>query len=239
MKISVLVTSFNYGDFIEDAIKSILGQGYPRELYEIIVVDACSTDNTADILNKYKSQLKVIYQKNTYGLATGCNIGIKASAGDYIVRLDADDVFCHEILLEESLILDKDQKIDFVYPDYYVKKNATLKRVYLPPFNHDEIFQRGDFFGGGTMYRKKLFEKYGYYDEKLKSIENYEFILRILKNGVIGQHIEKPLYIYNYHENSMSTDTKLMQDAWKLIEKKYGIKCDIGKYHPRNIELFT
>lgn len=237
MKISVLLTSFNYGQFIEEAIESILEQRYPRELYEIIVVDACSTDNTGDILNKYRTQLKIIYQKESSGLAGGCNLGIKASSGEYIVRLDADDRFCRDILLEESRLLDENKKIDFVYPDYYAKKEGRLKRIGLPPFDKNEIFQRGDFSGGGTMYRKKIFEKYGYYDEDLRSIENYEFIIRVLKNGVIGQHIEKPLYVYNYHENSMSTNTNLMKEAWRMIEKKHGIKCNIGKYHPRNIGL--
>lgn len=237
MKISVILTSFNYGEFIEGAIKSILEQSYPKELYEIIVVDACSTDNTKEILNKYKSHLKVLYQKDKSGLAGGCNLGIKASTGEYIVRLDADDLFCKDILLEESRVLDENKKIDFVYTDYFLKKERELKRINLPIFDEEEIFRRGDFSGGGTMYRKGLFHKYGNYDEKFRSIENYEFIIRILKKGIIGQHIKKPLYIYNYHENSMSTNTNLMEEAWRMIETKYGIKCNIGKYHPRNIGI--
>lgn len=237
MKISVLINSFDYGEFIEEAIKSVLMQNYPRELYEIIVIDACSTDDTDSILNKYSSQLKVIYQREKPGLATGCNLGIRASSGQYIVRLDADDVFCQNILLIESLFLDENSSIDFVYPEYFARKNDILKRIHLPPFDVNEIHQRGDFLGGGTMYRRKLFDKYGYYDENFETIENYEFILRLLKNGATGLHIELPLFIYNFHEKSMSTDEKLMLKASKMLEMKYGIKYKVNKYHPRNVKF--
>lgn len=237
MKISVLINSFNYGKFIEEAIKSVLMQNYPRELYEIIVVDVCSKDNTDSILKKYSSELKVIYQRGKPGLAAGCNLGIQASSGEYVIRLDADDTFCQNILLIESLFLDENPNIDFVYPDYFVKKNDKQKRIYLPPLDADEIYQRGDFVGGGTMYRKKIFTRYGYYDQNLKTIENYELILRLLKKGVRGLHIELPLFIYFHHENSMSDDKILALEAGKVLEKTYGIKYKIGKYHPRNVEF--
>lgn len=235
MKISVLITSLNYGDYIEGAIKSVLAQNYPRELFEIIVIDAGSTDKTESILMKYGSSLKVIYQRDKLGLAAGCNLGIKASSGEYIIRLDADDVFCKDILFIESLFLDENPSIEFVYADYLVEKGNNVKRVLLPPFDVDEIFQRGDFLGGGTMYRKSVFTKYGYYDEDMSSIENYELIIRYLKHGVTGFHVKLPLFIYNHHESSMSTNEKITFESAKIIEDKYGIKHNIGKFHPRNV----
>ena len=237
VKISVLINSLNYGQFLEAAIKSVLMQNYPRELYEIIVVDAGSTDNTDSILKKYASELKVIYQRGKLGLATGCNLGIKASSGEYILRLDADDAFCQNILFIESLFLDENPDIGFVYPDYLVGENQKLTRVHLPPFQAGEIYRRGDFLGGGTMYRREIFTRYGYYDENLKTIENYELVLRLLKNDVSGLHIELPLFIYNYHQDSMSGNQKLMLETGKVIGMKYGIKYKIGKYHPRNVKF--
>ena len=237
MKISVLIASFNYGNFIEDAIKSVLEQNYPRELYEIIVVDACSTDDTEKILDKYRSEIKVIYQHESTGLAAGCNLGIRASSGEYIVRLDADDTFCQNVLLIESLFLDENPDIGFTYPDYFVQKNGVKRRFCLPDFDADEIKQRGDFLGGGTMYRKELFNKYGLYDETFRSIENYELVLRYLENGIRGLHIKLPLFTYNHHGDSMSDDTKSMVDAWNILEIKYGNKYKMGKNHPRNIEF--
>jgi glycosyltransferase involved in cell wall biosynthesis len=237
MNISVLINSLNHGEFIEAAIKSALTQNYPRELYEIIVVDACSSDNTVAILEKYRDELKIVYQRGKRGLAIGCNMGIKASSGKYIVRLDADDVFRQNILYIESVFLDENNDIDFVYPDYFVNRDGIAKRVYLPHFDPDEIRQRGDFLGVGTMYRRRIFDVHGYYDENLKSIENYELILRLLNNDAKGLHIPLPLWEYRLRDDSMSSNKELMLSEGKKLERRYGFKYRIGKNHPRNIEF--
>jgi len=235
MKISIVINSFNQGEFIEKAIKSALMQSYPRKDYEIIVVDACSTDNTGKILSKYISEIKVVKQTEKLGLTVGCNLGIRSSSTEYVVRLDADDLFCQDILLVEASWLDKSPEVDFVYPDYFAKTNNIEKRIHLPDFSPNEIYERGDFLGGGTMYRRALLERHGYYDESFKTIENYELILRMVKSGAIGLHIELPLFIYNIRENSMSTDRNLLPEAVKMLEMKYGIEYRTNKYHPRNI----
>lgn len=237
MQITVLVNSYNHGKFIENAIKSILMQNFPREDYEIIVVDACSTDETVEVLEKYRDELKVVYQKDSRGLAAGCNMGIKASKGKYILRLDADDTFLQNIMLVESLFLDSNEDIDFVYPDYIINQANVTKKINLPSFNPEEIFIRGDFLGGGTMYRRVVFDKYGYYDESFKCIENYELIIRMLKKGVKGLHLSIPLYKYYIHDDSMSSNRKIMFEDGKKIEQLYDIKYQIGKYHPRNIRF--
>lgn len=236
MKVSVLINSLNQGQYIEKAIKSVLTQDYPRELYEIVVVDACSSDNTEQILKKYRPELKVIYQRGKRGLATGCNIGIRECKGEFIVRLDADDEFCQHILLVESMFLAENPELDFVYPDYYVNINSITERFSLPPFDIDEIYKRGDFLGGGTMYRKNAFDKYGYYDETIDTLENYELILRFIKNSASGYHIKMPLFIYNLHEDSMSHNIAGILEDGKKLEVKYGIKYGMGKYYPRNVD---
>ena len=237
MKVSVLINSYNQGEFIEEAIKSALNQNYPRDLYEIIVVDALSTDGTDSVLNEYRDELKIVHQREKRGLAIGCNLGIKASSGEYIVRLDADDLFLSNTLFIESLFLDENEDIDFVYPDYFINRANATKRIKLPSFDPEEIFTRGDFLGGGTMYRRIVFDKFGYYDEGVKSIENYELILRLLKNGAKGLHITLPLYEYRYRDDSMSSDKKLMFEEGRKLEEKYGIRYQMGRWHPRNVSI--
>ena len=237
MKISVLINSFNHGEHIKEAIRSVLTQNYARNAYEIIVVDACSTDNTDNVLKRYNSEITIIEQTERPGLAAGCNIGIQKCSGEYVVRLDADDVFCQNILLVEALFLDKNPEIDFVYPDYLARKGNIEKRIRLPKYDPEEIRERGDFLGGGTMYRRGLFEKYGYYNECMRSIENYELVLRLMGNGATGLHIELPLFIYNLYENSMSTDQKSLKEAIRIIEEKHGIEYCNNRYHPRNVDF--
>lgn len=234
--ISVIITSLNYGRFLAGAIDSVLGQDISRQEYEIIVVDAGSTDETPKILQKYAHEITVIDQKERTGLAGGCNLGIRAAKGNYIIRLDADDTLCRTALSAQSALLDKNPGASFVYPDYYIFRTGGEKiRVHLPEFDPAEIFKRGDFLGGGMMFRKSLFETYGLYDESLRSIENYEFILRLLQNGVTGLHVAEPLFVYFQHGSSMSDDQPAMDRVWHTLEQRYGRPFGFGKYHPRKI----
>src|SRR5229473_4326167 len=89
---TVLIDTYNYGRFIEQAIESVLSQDSPEEQLEIIVVDDGSTDDTAQRVSKYGSRIKYL-QKQNGGQASAFNLGFAHASGDFIVLLDADDYF--------------------------------------------------------------------------------------------------------------------------------------------------
>ena len=88
--ISVYITNYNYGKYLEQSIKSVLNQ--TTKDFELIIIDDGSTDNSLEIIKKFenKPQIKFIKQKNK-GLNVSNNIALKLSKGKYIIRLDADD----------------------------------------------------------------------------------------------------------------------------------------------------
>ena len=89
MKISVIIPAFDVEDTIERCIDSVLAQTYP--LYEIIVVEDCSTDGTLEKLKKYQGSIKLIVHDQNKGLGiTRCD-GISAATGDWLYFLDSDD----------------------------------------------------------------------------------------------------------------------------------------------------
>src|SRR4030095_13786323 len=85
--VSVVITCYNHGHFLREAIESVLAQSYRN--FEIILVDDGSTDDTSKIAATYPG-VRYIHQKNS-GLATARNTGIKHSNGQFVVFLDADD----------------------------------------------------------------------------------------------------------------------------------------------------
>ena len=90
-KVSVIIPTYNYGQYIEKAIDSVLAQSYQD--FEIIVVDDGSTDNTGTIIEtKYKDKVKYIFQENK-GAAAARNRAAKEAKGKYLSFLDADDTF--------------------------------------------------------------------------------------------------------------------------------------------------
>jgi glycosyltransferase involved in cell wall biosynthesis len=232
IEISVIITAYNYAQFIERAILSVMDQKTSHS-FETIVVVRPSGDGTEQILDKFKG-IRVIIQDGA-GLSNASNLGIINSKGKYIIRLDADDIFLQGILEKEMNVLRDNNEIDFIYPDYYIIIFGERKLKKLPEFDPDELKCRGDFLSGGTMYRKDLFNKVGMFDESLRTLESYEFILRLITNNIKGGHISEPLFEYNIHGTSMSDDVALCNIAGKAIAERYGIIYRKNINHPREI----
>jgi glycosyltransferase involved in cell wall biosynthesis len=89
-RLTVLIDTYNYGQFIEQAIDSVLSQDFPLDKVQILVVDDGSTDDTSDRVRKYGSQIEYLRKPNG-GQASAFNFGIARSRGEIVALLDADD----------------------------------------------------------------------------------------------------------------------------------------------------
>ncbi len=120
MKISIVTPSYNQGQYIEDAIKSVLAQNY--ENFEHIIVDACSSDNTLTVLKKYP-HLKWVSEPDE-GQSDALNKGFEKASGDIIGWLNADDYFLPNAFLTFVKVSTVKSNIDFFYSNYlWVDKN--------------------------------------------------------------------------------------------------------------------
>jgi glycosyltransferase involved in cell wall biosynthesis len=90
--ITVLITTYNYGQFLDQAINSILSQDFPLDKIQILVIDDGSTDDTSERVKKYGSRVEYFYKPNG-GQASALNFGIARARGEIIALLDADDLF--------------------------------------------------------------------------------------------------------------------------------------------------
>jgi len=89
MDASIIITSFNYENYIEKCIESCINQNTTYQ-YEVILIDDGSTDSTHKIIEKYSDKINIVKQNNS-GLESAANKGISRSCADYFVRVDADD----------------------------------------------------------------------------------------------------------------------------------------------------
>lgn len=231
--ISVIIPTFNHSRFVSDAINSVLAQTYKN--LEVIIVDDGSTDNTREVLKKYGSKIKYIYQNNK-GLSAARNIGIKFSKGEFIAILDADDIWLSRKLelqmkmMEECTsstgvvscgvyIIDEEGKIikEFVRKNYLSKINF---------FN--ELIIKNIVSGGGScaLIRRVCFEKVGMFDENLKSAEDWDMWLRISKYFDI-KYVEIPLVKIRVSERSMSSPinvSKMLKNELQVLKKVFSDK---------------
>lgn len=219
--VSILMPIYNYGNRINQTLKSIFNQDYTN--YEIILVDDGSTNEYVKLKLKQLEKvdrIKVIYKENG-GPSSARNEAFKHSKGEYILPLDSDDMILPGYLKTCVNILKNNKNISPVYCDtHHVGEiNGIEKR---PEWSKDRLIQ-GPFIVNCSMFNRESFEKVNGYDEELNGWEDYDMWLRMMKEGYIGKRIPKPLFVYFHHEkdNTVSTNAnKNQQELYNKIMKK-------------------
>lgn len=112
--ISVLITTYNYGRFIEEAIGSVLSQDYPGDRMEVVIVDDGSTDDTAERVRKYGAKVRYFYKPNG-GQASALNLGFAKARGEIVALLDADDLFLPGKLARMAEAFQQDPALGMFY----------------------------------------------------------------------------------------------------------------------------
>jgi len=117
--VTVLIDTYNYGQYIEEAVESVLAQEFPREQREILVVDDGSTDDTAQRLKKYGDEIRYIRKPNG-GQASAFNLGFAEARGEIVATLDADDLWLPNKLRRVSETFEKNPDAGMVYHRAYM-----------------------------------------------------------------------------------------------------------------------
>jgi len=221
-KVTVYITVYNYGRFVEKAIESVFRQTLKD--WELLVINDGSTDDTETILKKYESNDKVtvVNQKNK-GLTVSCNIALRLAKGDYIMRLDGDDHLEENALLVLSHYLDEHPDIGLAYPDYYVMdENDDVISIE----RRDKIGKEEDVLldmpahGACTMFRREILLEMGGYNEEIFCQDGYDIWLRFIEKYKVG-NVNLPLFYYRQHKTSMTKDDKKILDTRHKIKRKY------------------
>ena len=219
--VTVYITNFNYGKFIKQAIESVLLQ--TEQSFELIIIDDGSTDNSKEIIEKYKDlkNIRIVYQKNK-GLNVTNNIALRAARGKYIVRLDADDYFSPnalELLLEK---IESDSMLGMVFPDYFIVDNQgeVLERHKRHDFDNEvKLFDQAA-HGACTMIRVKFLREIGGYDESFSCQDGYELWVKFTSKFKVS-NINEPLFYYRKHGKNLTSNEDRILDTRATINSKY------------------
>lgn len=219
--VTVYITNFNYGKFIKQAIESVLMQ--TEQSFELIIIDDGSTDNSKEIIEKYKDlkNIRIVYQKNK-GLNVTNNIALRAARGKYIVRLDADDYFSPnalELLLEK---LESDSMLGMVFPDYFLvdTQGEVLERQKRHDFDNEvKLFDQAA-HGACTMIRVQFLREIGGYDESFSCQDGYELWVKFTSKFKVS-NINEPLFYYRKHGKNLTSNEERILDTRATINSKY------------------
>ncbi len=209
--VSVVITCYNQGQFLREAVESVLAQSYRS--FEIIIVDDGSTDNTAQVAAMYPG-VRYIYQNNG-GLSSARNTGAKHSNGSFLVFLDADDLLTSVALEMGIHHLNAHPDCAFVSGHYTViRSNGQVvpqSRNSVVLKDHYVELLRGNYIGmhGTVMYRRANFEDAGGFDPSLRACEDYEMYLRIARTSPVYSY-DAVVAQYRHHSGNISRNRALM-----------------------------
>ncbi len=180
-KISVITVCYNAEQEIERTINSVLNQTYDN--VEYIIVDGKSTDLTIDIINKYSSYISKIISEPDKGIYDAMNKGIRNADGDWVIMMNAGDIFSSDDVIESIFSRNIPSNIEFIYSDMYQKKGNSWLRC---PMN----FSKGALNHQCVIYKKKLHAIIGYYIVTPKLIiSDYLFFIQVPENVVMKTDI--------------------------------------------------
>ncbi len=213
--ISVVTPCYNAAHYIAETIKTVISQTY--ENWEMLIIDDCSTDNSAEIINYYMSLDKRIRYYKT-DKASGSptvprNIGVMNARGRFIAFLDSDDMWSPEKLLTQVSMFDENN-VAIVFSDYekISSDGKRMGRFILAPssVNYKQLLN-GNVIGNLTAIYdtsktgKIYFEQVGH--------EDFVYWLSILKQGFIAKNTQCIHAFYRVHVNSISAN-KLEALKW-------------------------
>ena len=145
-RVTVLITTHNYGQFIEHAIDSVLSQDFPLDPVQILVVDDGSTDDTKERIKKYGSRVEYHYKPNG-GQASALNFGFAKAQGEIIFLLDADDFFLAGKIATVMDAFANDPNLGMVYHrvrEWHVETDTYC--AWPSPSISGDILKKPDFF---------------------------------------------------------------------------------------------
>ena len=222
--VTVYITNYNYGRYLDKAIKSVLNQSYQN--FELIIIDDGSTDHSKDIIIGYEKLPNVfVIHQNNKGLNIANNIALNQANGKYIIRLDADDYFDHRALEIMVTTLDKDSDLALVFPDYYEidDDDNIITQVKRHDFENDVTLFDQPAHGACTMIRRKFLLEIGGYDETFNRQDGYDLWLSIIDNYHV-KNINLPLFNYRRHSSNLTNDEELLLKTRAQIIAKHAAK---------------
>jgi glycosyltransferase involved in cell wall biosynthesis len=198
--VSVVIATYNYGRFLPEAIDSVLAQTFTD--YEIVVVDDGSTDNTAEVIERYREsseqagRLRYIRLEKNIGQPKAKNLGIRTSRGRFIAFLDGDDVWLPRKLEKQMPVFEKNGDTGVVYSDVMLFQGGQeFPETKRPPFARGKVTRNLIFDNivpfSSAIVRRECFDRDGMFDESIPLAIDYELWLRLSVNWAFDYVPEK------------------------------------------------
>jgi glycosyltransferase involved in cell wall biosynthesis len=220
--ISIIIPAYNRAALLKNCLESVLAQHYP--VFEIIVVDDGSTDNTKHVIADFgDARIRYVHQQNS-GAAVARNNGVNHAKGDYIIFLDSDDAAEPTWLSALVTALNKNQDIVTCGFKRY-DSNATLLEEKNSQTGHALQQRYGIFLAGTYLIRRNLFLTVGGFDTALKSGHHTDLSIRLIQlidqKKIAAVSVNQTLVkIYDHSGEKIRSNWRAVYDGSRVILEK-------------------
>jgi len=224
--VSIITPSWNQAPFVERTIKSVLDQNYTN--LEYIIQDGASTDETTQILEKYRLQLRHVESCQDNGQAHAINLGFRHASGDIMVWLNSDDLLLPGAVAYIVKFFLDHPEVDVVYGHRIVinEDEKEIGRWILPPHD-DKVLLWADYIPQETIFwRRRIWERAGgYLDESYHFALDWELLLRFREAGASFVRLPHFLAAFRVHDRqktSKELEKRGFQEMYRLRERCHG-----------------
>ncbi len=217
--VSVIMPFYNGHTHIAESVTSVLAQTYKN--FELVIVnDGSHTPTSQEILSNLDcSKITFIDHGINKGLAAARNTAFAQANGEFIVPLDCDDRIAPTFIEETAQVLSSDSQVDAVYTQVQIFGDLNL--TWIPEATMTNLMA-GLPIPSTTLFRRHIFDLVGGFNTRIRYVPDCDFWLRVLSKDGKLRRIEKLLYHYRKHANSLSelgkfTEVVVLAEANKQL----------------------
>ncbi|MDR1327193.1 MAG: glycosyltransferase [Heliobacteriaceae bacterium] len=217
-KISVIMSAYNAEQYISEAIESILNQTFSD--FEFIIINDGSTDNTAGVIKSFKDERIVFVDSlKNIGMISALNKALDSARGEYIARMDADDISLPERFARQLEFMDTNPDVGVLGAQMQTFGLKNWISNYPEQVSYFDLVCSCCMSHPTAMFRSSVFNKYNLrYAHGYEAAEDYEFWSRIIRDTKIC-NLPEVLLKYRWHGNNISVEKKeLQQEADRRIK---------------------
>ncbi len=215
-KISIVTITYNSEKFVEQAIRSIVNQPYTNKEY--VIIDGGSTDNTLNIVNKYRDQIDYFVSEPDKGISDAFNKGIRAATGDIIGIINSDDMLAENAL--QILADNYDPKVD-IYRGICRHIDSESGSVFdeKPSLYFPAIPMGLNIAHPATFVSKSAYERLGVFDVSLKYAMDLDLLRRFSIKGANVKYVDQVLAVFRLGGCSQQYVEERSKEVFRIMRK--------------------
>ncbi len=213
MKVSIVTVSFNQGQFLDRAIRSVLGQDHDD--IEYIVVDPGSTDGSREIIERYRDRIARTVFEPDRGAPDGLNKGFASATGAIFAYLNADDAYLPGAVRAAVSAFERHPRTDIVVGHGYIVDagGRIVRRFRSAPFSPWRFaYGAAVVMQQSTFFRRRAFERAGGFDASNRSCWDADLYLEMCLAGARVRIVGGYWSLFTHHPNSISGSRRLERE---------------------------